>query len=515
MTAPNAQSVLRSRLLGLGSGQTVAVGTLLIIVWVVYRVSIDLNPASLWLDDAWVVALSKAPDFGISLVQPASAPPLFMLIVGFASRLAPDLELGAQLWPFLCGLVAVALTSLLAYRITASGVCAVLSAGILVSEVFFLAHVARVKPYTGDVMVVLLLGLCFHSLLEGYTRRKLWIYASVVAGGCALSSLSILVAAAGSAVAWIALWRRGIRDRHLVYAGIVVGGAAACATAHVATRGYIQILVDQYTQNYLPTDDLPGLARAVFALFSDWVGRLAHVGTPGARAASPATWGAGVMVLLGGIQLWWSGRREHLFAGGSVLLVSLLACAAGRIPLGTGRVDLFLLPFGAILLGSAAGLLTRLPRPLVTPASAVLLAAAALLLWSPRVASYPPTLSAPLVEILVDEFRHSDELWVNHHGTYSLAAYAPWSFRFVRNPDFAIPYAAPAIENFTVLDSTGRGVDSLSPASDRLFVFLCHYRHGLRRRLLRLFKNSGYETLHFERTPACMLGLYRIRRETS
>jgi hypothetical protein len=296
-----------------------------------------------------------------------------------------------------------------------------------------------------------------------------------------------------------------VRDRHLAYSGIVLVGGAALVVARVVSRSRYDALAEFWRPYYLPTTDLAKFAGAVADLFQRWILRLGHGHQHLASGPLPADvvlWGVGGAALLGVVHLWRSGRRAHLAAGLSAVLLAIAASAAQRLPLGAARVDLFLLPFGAILVASAAGMLGRLPPAVARWAGVAVLAAAAVQLYTPRAASYPQQVCAPAVEYVAKHWRPGDGIWVNGHASYALAIYGPWPFQFVDARDALIPYPALEIEHFALAGSRQR----LPPPVARVFfVYVHHHKRGELEDLLAGVQRMGYETEILRQYPSCKL----------
>ena len=79
----------------LASRRVAAGGVAAIVVGVAWRASVDLDPGSLWLDDAWMGALAQAGSWSELNASPSSAPIGVKLLVaaalalGFAGGVAP------------------------------------------------------------------------------------------------------------------------------------------------------------------------------------------------------------------------------------------------------------------------------------------------------------------------------------------------------------------------------------------------------------------------------------------
>jgi hypothetical protein len=496
----------------IGSPIFAACATLPLLCYAAYRASVDLDPPSLWIDDLWIVALSQSWTLDAWLASPASAPPGFKALIGAALALGSDVELSAQALPFLFGLLGIALTAALAFRLSSNAVVATAAAAIVAYDRVFLTYMARVKPYTLDVVLVASLGLCFHALIERYERRRLWGFVAVSAAGLALSSLALFPVAAASAVAGWVLWRRGVRDQQLLAAGAALGMLAAGVSGLALFAQGFGELQGFWEERYLRTEGAGAWGAMLFDVLRGWVARWMNVGelhSFGLPAEEVTASVAGAfLTLVGCAELWRSGQRAHLAVGLVLVATVLAASAAGRLPVGVQRIETFLLPFGAVAIGLSLGAADRLASARAALAASVLIFAVLLAqLPGPRRPTYRAEISAPLVARLAQELGPRDGLWTNIHGTFALAVYGPWRVRYAQNERLGIPHAVLELEHFSIMNLRSSRIDQPPPRTERIFVFACHDlmdRHGS---AVRRLEAAGYTSRTAERRPGCALEL--------
>lgn len=491
-----------------------------------WRIAVDLDPPSLWVDDAWVVALARAPGFGWDLVQPASAPPLFMALVGTGAALAPDLELGAQAWPLIAAGLAIVAVATLAHRLTGRPLCAIVAALVVALDTGFVIHGARVKPYSGDVLAVAVQGIGFHALLSRYTARRLLVHTGATALGFCVSTWSLLVAAATTPVLLLALWQRRRRDLAVAGAALSLAALAAAFAIRIAGRPRFSQLAAFWAAHHLPADDPARFAQAVLALLGTWLERLAHASGPhvGPLPGAAATVLVAMLLGLGVLEMARQRHRFELAAGASTVAAAMAGSAAGWLPIGDLRSDLYLLPFGAVLIAAGVRWLgraverldVRLPGGLrAEPLPAVVVLGLLVVQGAEaRLPRYPEQPAAPLVDLIERRWREGDGLAVNLHGTFALAVYASWPVRFVDDGRMSIPHPEPVLEPFTILDGADPGrVEHLPPATARTWVLLCHDLPSLRRETVTEMTASGWRPVISQDSPGC--GLWLFERDDS
>lgn len=306
-----------------------------------------LGPSSLWLDDAAPALALRADGLHGVLVTGMTAPGFALLLRGVFA-VAGFSELAAQALPFALGVLGAPLAWWAARRGGLRG-GAVLAAGVVLTSPLHLSYSSRVKPYTLDLALCLLLVAAAFVLIRDPSRRASWWRLA------ALSSVAVFLSASVAAT---------------VVAAFAAGAVAALRArvlprqALLATAAAAALAVTTYATLVRPasTDGL----RAIFAPFflprdlawpAAFFDRLSLVGAgllplPGAVGAVLVLVAAGLVVV----------RRSPAVA---VLLLIPLAVATllatvGLAPLGAGRTDIHLYASLALLLGSAAdGLFPR------------------------------------------------------------------------------------------------------------------------------------------------------------
>ena len=327
-----------------------AVGTVGLLAACAWRASVDLNPPSLWLDDLWVVALARDASLAALLASPASLPPGFAVLVSAALSLIPDIEVGAQAIAFTAGLLAIGGAAALAFRLTRSPLAALCAAAILGLDPTFLSMMARAKPYTTDALCVLLVGWCAIPLFSSFNRSRWWAYTAVVCASAFLSTLSLFVSAATTAGILLGTLRRGLRDRYLLAAASLQLAAAGSVVWLVLRAEGFGDLRGFWQDDFLAARSEASIPNSVATLFAGWLNRLAHAGVVDAGPLPiPVARLAFAVLLCAGLA--WLARQRHfgsLAVGATTLVLGIVASVGGYLPIGTPRVDTFLLPFGAV-----------------------------------------------------------------------------------------------------------------------------------------------------------------------
>lgn len=224
-----------------------------------------LDPGTLWLDDAWVALVGRADtwaDFGRIVVTA----PLHTSLVWLALLPVDGVsELAAQLPAWTAAVATPAVTYALLRRLGTSTPAALAAATVVTVAPVHVLYATRVKPYTLDALLaVVLLYLAVRVLRE--PSRSRWVRLVAVALGATLASSLLAIVSAG-AVGVPAL------------AGLVAGGerrsrAAVGVAAYLGGAGSWWLMVLRRTvrpgltaywaDHFVPLDD-PAVARTVVA----------------------------------------------------------------------------------------------------------------------------------------------------------------------------------------------------------------------------------------------------------
>jgi hypothetical protein len=358
--------------------------------------------------------------------------------------------------------------------------------------------------------------------------------------GCLLSTLSLFVVAGLFPVALFTLWRRAGRPQ--IGAAEVTRGQVYGAAALVFSVGLALVvglapnatLVSWWSDHYLPVHSPGSFTRSLWKAVSHWPAKALHdlprdPLAPGAPPFSPppipgGTWiGLGLLVA-GSLALGWPRRarvpnqRPLLLGLLTVPVLVLVASALGRFPLEgaalegaprLGRVELFLAPLVASLLGAGLMLTGGLRQPGWRKLGPLLgLALAVVQLPLPRTRTYVDQFASPLIARMEAKVRPEDSVWTNVLGSYWLAYYGPWSVTL--EPDARVAtgfHARLSAPGYRVFDEDD--LDALtSPASPRIHIFLAHNQDRLAGRLRRHLSTRGYGRSSAEEVPGAVVLIF-------
>ena len=382
-----------------------------------------LSPPSLWRDDAWQALVVRVDSWGDVARMGQSAPgfsvllKLWLSLIGFSS-------MAAQTLPFAAGVAAAPFAYLVARRIgldTAGAAAAGVTLAVSRRHAIFST---RVKPFTLDADVTLLLILLGFRVLAQPDRASRWALLVGVGMLATVLSASTLPVVLGTAlVAVVAAVRRG--------SGTALAGAAVCILAlfvgvwwalWLRTEASNPWLREFWTDSFTPLDR--GVAAAAsFTLWHTW-----QVLT-GVSAALPGDV-TGVLVVLGAVVL---ARRDRrliaLILSGPAL--ALVAATLQLAPYGGGRTDIYLYPCCALALGALMdGLNSRLSG---RARSIALVLAFALLPIGIKVRSYPDADIRGVVDVVQSEARAGDAIIVYPQDGYAYALYSRFPVRMIRS----------------------------------------------------------------------------------
>lgn len=368
-----------------------------------------LAPAGLWLDDAWVGVVMRADTLSEVLLASSTAPALPVLVAASAEVLGVS-TLAAQLPALVLGLLGVVAAGLVALRLGAGAAAAGAVSLLVAASPAHVIYSTRVKQFTADVAVALLLTLAVVAWLRRPSSAgRAAVVLLVGVAGTVLSAASAFAMAAATAAMLVGALQVHLRERAAgapdedvagrhrplllaVSVGLLYGAFALPWWAWVSDR-LPPGLSSYWDARYLPLDD-PALALDRLAVGTTTVSR-ALVGWPaiatlavvalGAVAAatsrSPARRPVALLVLLPG-------------------LAFVVAAALQAAPWGTGRTELLLLASVSV---AAACLLAEIRDrggPAAEGVGAVVLAVAVLLtVRGQPVVTYPDTQMASLVEV--------------------------------------------------------------------------------------------------------------------
>ncbi|MEZ6189234.1 MAG: hypothetical protein R3F62_30060 [Planctomycetota bacterium] len=490
------------------------VAALLVVLGAGWRAK-GLDPDSLWLDDLWVAVLAQSEAWG-DLVRLGSSTPVGFSPGPLGLPWSGTLNLGAQLPAYLLGVLAIVQVLRVGHR--AGGWPGALAAGgIVACHPLAIAYAARVKQYSGDL---LLSALHLEALLRlsapgrGPAGWRLPVWAALGAVGFWVSTMSVFVVWVSAPFVLFRAWQRGERAQAGASGAIVVVGTAAFYLGYVS-RSVNASLSGFWVDHFFPLD----LAAPAIPLrvLHDWLGYAGH----GERGPL----GQGGVVLLwlaliaGAAWAWRRPALRSLLGAAALLILGLCALnVAGRLPLRTGRVEIFVIPWVALFCGLGVRALWErcAPDPRLRVLACGLLLALGLQLVPYAVEPYPAWPSRALVTTLGEEVRPGDAVWVNLHGTYALAYYGGRPAALVEDARLGSQYhPEPRIDGLVILDDEQGDLDpvpSLDASPPRVWVLGVHQSAGYASRCDAVLVEGGYVLVSQRVAASCALLCYEHGR---
>jgi hypothetical protein len=424
------------------------------------RLRAGIDPYSLWLDDQWVAVLAKhaSPAEMLELKPPV---PLGFLLL--QRGLVATLGFGSwplQLIPLTAGLAIIPFTGWIAFRLTDRVTLGLLAAALLAGSRILAVYSLRVKQFTFEGLIVLvLIALAMHSL-RGRNARSflLLVGAAVIALPFSFTAAAIGLVTI-NAVALHAILVGGDDERRIpprcAGAGAVVYDLIALAWLALFQAGQgNEVIYDFWRGCYLPLTDASALAAFM-------TGPLTRFAT--GSMSSMLRWFA-VGAPLGIVLLC---SRRHARPIGLALLLfygGLLAASALHLyPLGGRRTDIFSYPVTILTIIGALWALSRWMRPL--PEVALLVVIVQMLLFFP-----PPPIHYPMqggrsaVRMVSELIRDEDALVVAPRSNWAVGCYGPWPVRFQRADDSSNGFVVGIVRPHTlVLRELWEALDSRRP----------------------------------------------------
>jgi hypothetical protein len=400
-----------------------------------------LRPSSLWIDDAWAALVVKAHSIDDVFLVGVTAPAFAVLLKGWLA-VAGFSELNAQLLPFVAGVAAVPGVYLVARWRGVGWLGALAGALVLAASVVHMTYSTRVKQYTLDCLVALVvLAVALWLVEDVERRRRWWVFTAACIGGIALSSPAIVLAVSCSTVALVALARRQ-RTLRAAAPVTLVGLFAGLWWLLLLRPRVNDALRDYWSGYFVPHDE--GVGRAIFIAARDAKDVFAGAVPPNFTAATLAALAVpvAVVVLLA--------CRRYAIAALLVVApvgVALSLAVAQAVPLGTGRTDMYLYPGLALAIAMAVDLARqRWARPTVVAVATILVVQVVVFEPGPE---YPSRDLKPLVAELERRTHPDDSVLVRPDDDFAVGLYTRWPIRFVRATDpptgFAVEIAHDGI----------------------------------------------------------------------
>ena len=423
-------------------------GHLVVFAAVVLAASIrrlgGFTPHSLWFDDAWA-ALPARESFSHALSMSVSTP-LWTLAERWWIMVGPDASYWAQLPSYFFGLLGTLLMYPVLRRLGASAWAAALGASLFAVNPMMTTYSTRVKPYTLEVVLALLVYLCADTARRERDRRSLRVLA-VLSVLAALSSFGTLTTI--GTVWLVLLWQsRGDRAtlrqrlRYATFAGVAAGSVVVpyvlskppSLSDNWVRRGYMfgYDSVHQFVHNLVSI--LAGFPHSFFNIayrLKYDPGHSHHYGLIYVLAVA-------TVVLVVVTMVWWRREpvvdRQRWWVVAAIIPASFFAAVIDAFPFGDGRTDLVFYP-AVVVVGTV--LLERVVQRRMTTMrgrriGAIVVVFFALVLptqqlWA-RPALYPTVEVRSLLSYIESEWRPGDVIVVPAFLTYTWAydGVTPW-----------------------------------------------------------------------------------------
>lgn len=399
----------------------------MLLVMVLLRIRIGINPDSLWLDDQWVASLAMraSPDDLFKLMPPA--PIGFLLLLQVITSILGAGHWQMQLLPMLCGMAQIPLLGWIAWRATGRLSLGVLAAMLLSGSTTFLIYTLRVKQYTLEGLIALLLIAIALACLRHPRSVPFALVVLVAAGAIPLSFTAIPVGLVLVNVLALHLFLTAKEQPHLSRAKIAIAGTGYNAAAFgwlclVQLHQANDAMYEYWSQYYAPVGD--ATAIAVFCQ-----GHLMRFFTGGLPVSSDwLIWAVpfAIVLLCFRSRLRFIALAMLLFYGGMYV-----TSAMELYPLGARRTDIFSFPI--TILAIVAGIWAMSRYISFLPQLVLIIVIGHMVLFYPAShVRYPTTTDRSTVEQLVQLAQTEDGIVIGSRSSWAVGCYAEWPVELVR-----------------------------------------------------------------------------------
>ncbi len=447
-----------------------------------FLVAPALNARSLYRDDAWQ-ALAVRVETLHEVVESGATAPGFGLLLRLWSGIAGDSTFALQLPAFLAGIAGPPLCYLAARRFGMKRTSAWIAGLLMCLATLHSEQSARVKPYTFDVVAAIVMLLVAKGVCDDTSRTSRFVLLVGLAAVAFFVSSTAGIAGA-SLVGFCGVWllcgavgrttTGGYRVDWQVagkaIAGLLVFGLLAGGwTLFALGVRKNDALREFWAPKLVDVDE--GIAVAAKKLIVGGGKSAASLACmpdqlPRELTAAPVVGMIAVGCVIGFRLLPW----RHWCLLIATPMAALVLAAAGAIPLGGGRTDLYLAPFYALMAAQSVDALLRwgTPRAIAAVQLAGLAVVAFGLLYG-RVA-YPVEDLRRLTTTVMSRVGPSDKIVIIPQVSYMVAFYSGMSVRLV--PDsLAMTGFTPAVDDDRVVSLPGFEFNGYGPV----------YRQGVRR----------------------------------
>lgn len=330
-----------------------------------------LAPSTLFQDDAWAALVSRADGPAETLIVGPTTPGFSLALWGVLSLVGLS-SLAAQALPFLAGVFTPALTYVVGLSRRLQPVAAGTAAAFIAVSPTHIAYSGRVKQFTVDALLVIVLVYVGGLVCDRPESRRRW--AMLTVASLAAIGISVITAVgvvgAYAASTFVALRRRTTTTlTHLVVSGLLVGGISGAWWLLFLDSRVSPKLAHYWRHRMIGSADDPRSFVTDtwdhFVYLSEWFTTI----------PAPVL----ALLLLAGLAcLLRRGTNTAILFVTPVLALGVLA-VLHLAPLGGGRTDIVIYPAVALLAGAAISPVARWSRPSGAVLAVVIVGA--LLVW--------------------------------------------------------------------------------------------------------------------------------------
>ena len=437
----------RVRLLAIGLG--------VLTVGAIFRLHTGINPASLWPDDQWVAVLVQHASLPELLELRPPGPLGFFLLLKSVTAVTGLGTWQLQLLPLIMGLAQIAAIGWIAFRLTDRVSLGLFAAALLAGSRTLAVHSLRIKQFTLEAFIVLVLialaMLCLRRLRV--STLCLLLIAAVAAMGFSVTAAAVGLVIVNGIALHVLMARPGeLRISRPAVAALCAGYdlIALVWLGLLQTRQANELIVLFWSDFYLPLNDPSALWSFLSMHFTRFF-----------TGALPSTlvWFA-IGVPLGIVLLCM--RRNTRPIGFALLLFyggMLAASALHLYPLGGRRTDIFSYPVTVLTITGAVWTLSRWVRFL--PQAALIVVIVEILLFFPASpVTYPQLGGRSAIEMANELARDGDGLVVAPCDSWALGCYGRWPVQLVRAEESSNGFVVQVSRRDTlILRESWRGLD--------------------------------------------------------
>ncbi len=407
--------------------ESVSIAILLILGFAL-RLRQYLSGRSLWLDEAMLALNIVNRDFA-GLFKPLDydqgAPLGFLLVEKVFNALLGKNELVLRFFPFLAGIAALGLFYLL-LRKTLRGAGFLLALALFAVNPQLVYYSSESKQYMVDVAVTLGLLVLAFPILRGEARRRDYLLlglAGIFSLWLSHPALFVLTGVGAALVVQLIQKRDGPNVRLTISMGSAwLANLALLYFINLRHLSDNSFLMEYWSEAFLPMPPWSDPGWFV-AFFNDSIQFQFGI--------RQFEWLALILVLIG----WFALYREMRTLALTLAFIMLFAFAASALKLYpvSGRLGLFLIPPGIILLGKAVEFVSKLFTNNKFAAAGLTLVLSAYLLYSPVTASVQNFISPRnsdnmrlYLDYLSAMWREGDVIFVSYWAEPAFRFYAPF-----------------------------------------------------------------------------------------